>query len=233
MEQMNLQQSNTQENVTHEIPMRDNLQKSLNELREVIQSNPENSFESWEDLAQQMKSLGFIEKNTEEYLSSVVLMHGAGILVRRADLAPVFSSLENASSFKIKHMDTEPNAALLGGIKKEKNGLEISGIEAALSGGFGWVVQNKVAGVYGFTTEHSQLKVAQLPKDSLSLSKKYGEIMRGVEGEVSAEDVVFFLLRIHKSAYPESLCRDEDFDDLTGERKPFVLRLYAKNHQAH
>lgn len=233
MKQMNSQQPNIQESLICPIPTQGKLYTSLNVLRDIIQSNPDNSFESWENLVQEMKGLGFIEKNVKQYLSSIVHMHGGHILVRRADLMPVFDSLENASSFKIKHMDTEPNAALLGVVKKDKNGVEVSGVEAALSGGFGWVVENKVAGVYGFTAEHSHLKVSLLPPDSRSFSKKNGEIMRGVEGEVSSKDIIFILLRIHKSAYPESLCKDEDFDNLTGERNPFVLRLYAKNHQAH
>ncbi|MBP6888705.1 MAG: hypothetical protein KBC21_03295 [Candidatus Pacebacteria bacterium] len=219
----------------HELELPDNgsISNKVEQLAESITNNVEHSVESWKAFETQLEDLGFVERNPEQYLSSVAQLHGSEVLVRRANFGPVFTSLEKKEPLYVKRLDTEPNAALLGVSKRSQNGVEVSGIEAALAGGFGWLIENKVAGVYGFVSDHSNVKVSDLVKDSPSLAKKYAEVMKGIEGSIAPEDILFVLFRIHKSAYPEALCLDEDFDDLTGDRKPFQIRLYAKNRQTH
>ena len=155
-------------------------------------------------------------------------------------MEPVFSALEKNSQLHVSRYDTEPNVAILGSIDSTSTGdSKISGIEASMTGGFDWLVNGKVSCVYGFDTEHSNITVSDLTKDSPSHSKKYSETMKGIEGDINPESVLFFLLRIHKNAYPEELCKDEDFNYVMDSvsrarvqvRKPFVLRLYKKSRQ--
>ena len=206
-------------------------EEDLSLLRESVTLGDLEKKEGWDAFDVYLSTLGLLKKDAESYLSSVSKMHGTDVFVRRANVEHVFSSLRDNEPLRIQRLDSEPNAAILGSEYKDKHSSHISGIEAAMDGGFSWLVEGKVAGVFGFTTDHSNLKVSQLDASSPSLQKRHGEVMRGIEGSVSSQDILFVLLRIHKSVFPEDLCTDGDFDEITGERHPFVLRLYAKNRQ--
>lgn len=186
------------------------------------------STEGWKEMEVYMRELGFTEKETEPYLSSLMMHHGNEIIVRRGSLHRMFSSLEHKNPMPIHALDAEPNAAILGNGKSEVNGIEV-----ALTGGFGWFVDKKVAGVYGFLPSRSLLECDRINADSNSRSKEGAELMRRVDGDLDPEDILFVLFRIHKSAYPEELMKDEDFDEKTGEANQFILRLYAKSRQVH
>lgn len=233
MEQNSVDSHHSTEPQEQIISGRKDMKEEIENLKEKMEGDTFNQIDGWKDFEKKLASLGLVKRDTEKYLSSVALMHGSEVMVRRANLEDVFSSLENGKDIHIKRLDNEPNAALLGSEHKEEGLSKISGIEATLEGGFGWLVSNKVAGVFGFTMEHSHIKVSELDKNSPSLTKKYGEVMKGVEGNVSGEDILFIFLRIHKSVYPEDLCEDIDFNETTGEINPFILRVYAKNHQTH
>lgn len=229
MRHQSISTENTKQNISQKFDM--NLRMA--ELQDISQQDVETQIESWKGFEQGLESLGFMEKDTYTYLASAALNHGSDILVRRADLGKVFSAIEKSEPLTIKQLDNEPNAAILGKESKEQNSSKISGIEAALTGGFGWLVEGKVAGLFGFFSGNQNLKVSGLDENSPSLTKKYAEVMRGVSGSVPPNDIVFVLLRIHKSVYPKSLCKEEDFDESTGELNPFILRLYAKSRQTH
>jgi hypothetical protein len=202
-------------------------------LRESLGQDDIEKQEGWSLFEKELLLLGLHKKDALQYLSNVSKMHGGEVIVRRANIEHVLSSLKEEKPLSIIRLDSEPNAAILGKEYKEGNDSRISGVEAAMEGGFSSLVEGKVAGVFGFTTEHSHLTVSLLDKSSPSLMKKHGETMRGVEGSLMPEDVLFILFRIHKSVYPEALCVEEDFDEMTGELNPFILRLYAKNRQTH
>lgn len=213
----------------------------IEDLKNSLEGGSSQQMGGIKKFEQELLSLGFTTRNAETYLTSVSRMHGSNVIVRRARMQNVFSSLETGKSLHIARFDTEPNAALMGATHITPQGSEISGIEAAMAGGFDWLVDGKVAAVFGFTKDKSQVTVSDLPKDSPSLTKKYGEVMKGVEGDLHPDDILFLLFRFHKSAYPDELCEDEDFYDIKDEmsgrmtevRKPFVLRLYAKSRQTH
>lgn len=190
--------------------------------------NQEELLESWKNLESYMKGMGFEKKDTDVYLSSLMLHHGQEIIVRRGSLFRTLDAVQRHSSIDMLPLDQEPNASLLGNGKGDQNGIEV-----ALTGGFGWFVENKVAGVYGFLPEHSSLEVKSISQGSLSETKQGSSLMRRVEGTIDADDMLFFLLRAHKSAFPEQLLQDEDYDGMTGEINPFILRLYAKSRQSH
>lgn len=195
----------------------------------ILESKDKESLlEGWKDLESYMEEIGFEKRDADTYLSSLMIHHGQEIVVRRGSLFRALDAVQSHSSIEITPFDQEPNASLLGNGKGEQTGIEV-----ALTGGFGWFVENKVAGVYGFLPEHSSVEVKAISQDSLSDTKKGSFLMRRVEGTIDAEDVLFFLLRSHKSAFPEELLKDEDYNDLTGEVNPFILRLYAKSRQPH
>lgn len=210
----------------------DSMVSEIRNLREITNQDIEGQIESWKSFETGLGKIGFSKMNTITYLASVSLHHASDILVRRADLTKVFEAIENSVPLIITQADKEPNAAILGRETKEQGSSKISGIEAALDGGFGSLVEGKVVGVFGFSSG-SSLKISGLEKNSPSLTKKYSEVMRGVSGSVPSEDIIFIVLRIHKSVYPESLCKEEDFDEKTGEVNPFILRVYGKNRQTH
>lgn len=188
----------------------------------------EELLQGWKEFTAYLSQLGFEEKDTNAYLSSLMLNHGSEIVVRRGALASVFESLEKKVQVSVNPIDTEPNAALLGNGKGEETGIGV-----ALTGGFGWFVENKIAGVYGFLPNPTQLRVSDLTKDSLSHTKKGAELMKRIDGVIAPEDFLFFLTRTHKSAFPEALLTDEDYDETTGEVNPFILRVYGKSRPAH
>ncbi len=180
--------------------------------------------EGWNSFEDSLSKLGFAKKDPEKYLLNVATFHGQEVLVRRASMHRLLESLESEKGLDIIPLDREPNVTLLG--------KDVSGVESALASGFGWVVEEKVAGVFGFTNEASNMKVENLDVTSPSLKKKHGNLMRRVSGKLERDDVLFMLFRIHKSAFPERLLEDEDFNDL-GEVNSFIIRLYAKSRQAH
>lgn len=211
------------------------MERSETEQSSVISRKIEQSIESddvsaegWKEMDAYMRELGFAEKEAEPYLSSLMMHHGNEIIVRRGSLHRMFSSLEHKNPMSIHALDAEPNAAILGNGRSEVNGIEV-----ALTGGFGWFVDRKVAGVYGFLPSHSHLECDRINADSNSQGKEGSELMRKVDGDLHPEDILFVLFRIHKSAYPEELMKDEDFDERTGEANQFILRLYAKSRQMH
>lgn len=188
----------------------------------------ESLLESWKGLEAHMEQVGFKHKDVEAYISSLMMHHGQDVIVRRGSLFRALDAVQNHASLTITALDQEPNASLLGNGKGGETGIEV-----ALTGGFGWFVENKVAGVYGFIPQHSKLESKPVTAGSLSESKQGSSLMRRIEGSIDAEDILFFLLRTHKSAFPEELLKEEDYDDMTGEVNPFILRLYAKSRQSH
>lgn len=184
--------------------------------------------EGWNELASYMKNLGFEEKDASSYLASLMTHHGQEIIVRRGSLFRTLDAVQHHSSIDMTPLDQEPNAALLGNGKGGQNGIEV-----ALTGGFGWFVENKVAGVYGFLPQHSKIEMKPITEDSLSGTKQGSSLMRRVEGSIDSDDILFFLLRAHKRAFPEKLLQDDDYDEMTGEVNPFILRVYAKSRQSH
>lgn len=190
--------------------------------------NGEALADGWKEMNEYMRELGFTEKEPESYLSSLMGHHGNEIVVRRSSLQRMFSSLKHDTPMPIHALDAEPNAALLGSGKTGVNGIEV-----ALAGGFGWFIDRKVAGVYGFLPTHSHMECDQIQADSNSHTKEGGQLMRRVDGELDPKDILFILFRIHKSAYPEELLKDEDFNQETGEVNQFIVRVYAKNRQMH
>jgi hypothetical protein len=190
-------------------------------------STQEDLTEGWDRLGSYMQGMGFEEKETANYLSSLMLHHGQDILVRRAPLVSAFESIEKDVPLPVRPLDAEPNAALLGNGRGEETGIGV-----ALTGGFGWFADSKVAGAYGFIPNHSHLQASPLRADSLSHAKKGSELMRRVEGEIEPSDFLFFIMRAHRSAFPEGKLKEEDYDEVTGEVKPFILRVYGKSRQA-
>lgn len=187
----------------------------------------ESLMEGWSSLTSYMEKIGFEEKDVNAYLSSLMMHHGQDIIVRRGSLFRTLEAVQNQSSIEMSPLDQEPNASLLGNGKGDQNGIEV-----ALTGGFGWFVENKIAGVYGFMPEQSPLEIKSIAQGSLSEAKRGSSLMRRVEGSIRAEDVLFFLLRAHKSAFPTELLKEEDYDEATGEVNPFILRMYAKSRQS-
>ena len=80
----------------HELELPDNgsISNKVEQLAESITNNVEHSVESWKAFETQLEDLGFVERNPEQYLSSVAQLHGSEVLVRRANFGPVFTSLE-------------------------------------------------------------------------------------------------------------------------------------------
>ncbi len=210
----------------------------VNSLKNLLQGGPYDQIQGWDIFEKKLESLDFNITEPDLYLASLSKMYGSSVIVRRAKMEPVFTMLETGEPLHVRRYDTEPNAAILGSLHGEN---KISGIEASMNGGFDWLIDGKVAAVFGFLPDQESLTVSNLAADSPSLTKMYGETMRGIEGDISKKDMLFILLRIHKSVYPDELCEDEDFDhikdEVTGKlvavRKPFVLRLYKKNRQTH
>lgn len=192
-------------------------------VKEEIEREKKFSPETWSVFEASLRSLGFSKKETEPYLTNVATLHGQEVFVRRASMYKVFDSLENGNGIDINPLDTEPNAVLLG--------KDVAGIEAALSSGFGWLVNGKIASVFGFIPEHSPLSIDMIDSESVTHHKKDGDLMRRVSGKLLPEDVLFMLFRIHKSAFPEQMLEDEDMDGME-DANPFIFRLYAKNRQA-
>ncbi len=209
------------------------LETSL-EGNESVQSEGIVSFEK------SIESLGFTSSSPETYLTSVSSMYGSKIIVRRSKMEPVFSAIENNTPLHISKYDSEPNAAILGSVDTtHPRDSKISGIEASMTGGFDWIVHGKVACVFGFLTNNSDITISEIPKDSPSHKKEYSNTMKSIEGDLNPKDILFFLIRTHKDFYPEELCEDDDFYDIFDPvtkknvkvRKQYVLRLYKKIHQ--
>lgn len=180
----------------------------------------------WLSFEHSLGGIGFIKNDeAKRYLKSVATLYGGEILVRRANMQRLLTGMENNNLYNVSPLDSEPNATLLGS--------HAEGVESALTSGFGWLVEGKVVGVFGFTNEHSNLNVENIKQTSLSHHKKDGHLMRRISGDITKEDVLFTLFRIHKSIYPESLLENYDYDETTGEVNPFIVRLYTKNRQTH
>lgn len=211
----------------HESKSKESLSRSISENIEISLENNMLLVDSWKKFDLFINDLGFEKKEVDKYLTSASMHHGSEIFVRRGSLHRLLDSLHDKRSLQITAMDQEPNAALLGNLQSSVNGIEV-----ALEGGFGWFVENKVAGVFGFIPHNSSFHSDSVHSGA-SLSKQGAHLMRRIEGSIESDEVLFLLLRIHKSAYPEDLLIDEDFDNVTGEKKSFILRLYAKNHRTH
>lgn len=192
-------------------------------IKEEIEETKKFSPETWNAFESSLQVLGFNKKETEAYLTNVATFHGQEVLVRRAGMYKVFDGLENGNGLDINPLDMEPNAVLLG--------KDATGIETALSSGFGWMVNGKIAGVLGFVPEHSQLSIDMIESESVTQHKKDSELMRRVSGKLVPEDVLFILFRVHESAFPKEMLEETDMD-ATGDANPFIFRLYAKTRQA-
>lgn len=199
------------------------LQK-LDLLKREVQHEKEFSLESWQSFEESIETLGFKKKDAQAYLTNVATHHGYDVFVRRASMNRLLEGMEHDEPLNIAPLDLEPNVSLLG--------RDASGVESALSSGFGWVVDNKIAGAFGFTNNDSHLSVDLLKDESLSHQKKSGELMRRISGKLVKEDVLFVMFRIHKSVFPKEMLEESDTDDM-GDLYPFIIRLYAKHRQAH
>lgn len=179
---------------------------------------------SWRAFEEHMQSLGFAEREAGTYLASLAVHHGHEVIVRRESMHRVVDALEENVPIAMQSFDQEPNAALLG---NRKEGFD--GISVAMAGGFGWFVDDKVAGVYGMLPDHSRLHTEGVEPGSLSETKQGSSLMKRIEGSIDPKDILFFLFRIHRSAYPAQLLNDTDYDEMTGEVNNFIVRLYAKS----
>lgn len=197
---------------------------ALDKLRQHNERGEIFTEQDWLSFENGIESLGFSKVEDEKkYLSSISLLHGNDVIVRRTEMKRLLADIEQSSVSNIKLHDSEPNATLLG--------RSAEGIGSALNSGFGWVVEGKVAGVVGFTNEHSNLSVDNILSTSPSHKKEHGELMRRVSGKLQKDDVIFTLFRIHKSVFPETLLEDGDYNDVGINN--FIIRLYKKNRQSH
>lgn len=143
------------------------------------------------------------------------------IIVRRENPDALFDSIENHKPIQIgfgKSGEARPNASILD--------WDASGLRIPYSKGFAKVGDGKIVTVSGFSPNYDHMRVKVVPKEDGARyeSNKEFDQTRMIEGEVSPDDIEFFIVRFPRKLFPESHMTDEELEN---ENTFYISRAYS------
>lgn len=143
------------------------------------------------------------------------------IIVRRENPDALFDSIENHKPIRIgfgKSGQARPNASILD--------WDASGLRIPYSKGFAKVGDGKIVTVSGFSPNYDHMRVEVVPREDGARyeSDKEFDQTRMIEGEVSPDDIEFFIIRFPRKLFPESHMTDEEIEN---ENTFYISRAYS------